>query len=59
MRFAISDLCFYLLIGLAVVGCGALLRITTPLHPALIIALAMAIVYAINYIGERAVRDFY
>lgn len=55
-RYWISELCFYLLVALAVVGCGTLLRATTGLSPALIITLAMCIVYAIHYTGERAVR---
>lgn len=56
LRYWISDGCFYALLVLAVVGCSALLRIATPLPEALIAVLAMAIVYAINYAGERATR---
>lgn len=56
LRYWISDGCFYALIVLAVVGCGVLLRIATPLPTALIIALSMVIVFGINYAGERATR---
>lgn len=56
LRYWISELCFYLLIALAVVGCGVLLRITTGLSPAPSVALAMCIVLGIHYTGERATR---
>jgi len=59
MRYWISEACFYLLTALAVVGVGIILRVVTDWPYQLIIALAVVVVYAIHYTGERATRGLF
>jgi len=59
MRYWISEACFYLLTALAAVGAGVLLFVITTWPPLLVIVLAMVVVYAIHYTGERATRGLF
>ena len=59
MRYWISEACFYLLTALAAVGTGVLLFMVTALPPVVVTALAVLVVYAIHYTGERATRGMY